>query len=110
MKTLFTENPDIAEGIYDFIVHISGDTSKVDYKNFEFVGIKMSWRTVIRHIVEALIQDSAVIQLKDFRDREKIDMLALLITKDFTLSRDKLKTIKVNYEQAIEYVQVFFPT
>jgi hypothetical protein len=57
-------------------------------------------------IVEVLIKEPADFQYKDYRNLEKIDILALLTVGDFDTDREQLKNSNVTYSQAINFVRV----
>ena len=56
--------------------------------------------------MEVLIKEPADFQYKDYRNLEKIDILALLTVGDFDTDREQLKNSNVTYSQAINFVRV----
>lgn len=58
--------------------------------------------------MELLTNDPSKCRLKEYRDFEKIDILALATIGKFDLPKETLKTTKISYMQALEFVKVKF--
>jgi hypothetical protein len=47
-------------------------------------------------------------QLKEYRNMEKIDLLAYMIANDYQTDKEELKYSKINTNQAAEFARVNF--
>jgi len=106
LNQTFQENPNMALLVYTFMTAVSKE-EEVDFKSFELACIILKMIILIC-IVELLTHDPNKCQLKEHKDFEKIDILALATIGKFDLSLENLKTINVSYTQALDFVKVKF--
>ena len=106
LNQTFQENPNMALLVYTFMTAVSKE-EEVDFKSFELACIILK-AIILICIVELLTHDPNKCQLKEHKDFEKIDILALATIGKFDLSLENLKTINVSYTQALDFVKVKF--
>jgi len=58
-------------------------------------------------IVETLIKEPSDFQYTQYKDREKIDMLALLVIGKFSSERIDFREIDITYIDALEFIKVW---
>ncbi len=108
LNFLFPENPEIALLVYNLILHISKTERHINYYNFELASnlIKLPDFLIVFFIVELLVKDPMQCREKEFREKEKIDILALATVDSFKLSREELRALNISYVQALDFVKV----
>ena len=57
-------------------------------------------------IVEVLLKEPVDYQYKEYRNLEKIDVLALLIASKKDGGKDELKSLTLTYQQACNFIKV----
>lgn len=61
------------------------------------------------NLVEVLLKEPVEYQYKDYKNLEKVDVLALLIASKKDGGREELKTLMASYQDASNFVRVHQP-
>lgn len=92
LTSLFPENPEVGVGLYNFMKRNTLAGHIIEYDIFEAA-------------VEVLLKDPVDYQYKDYKNLEKIDILALLICSKKDGGRDELKGLTISHADAVKFIK-----